>query len=118
MPVLNVQDFPEDLYAGLKECAAREHTSIAQQTIRAVEGMLERGEKRKSGKGSRIISRESPRERKAIIAKRKALFARIQEDARQLPDDAPSVEEIMREVKEEREERDERIFLLSLGIQP
>lgn len=56
--------------------------------------------------------------RASRIEKRKALFARIQEEAPQLPDDAPSAEEIMREAKEEREQRGERIFLLSLGIQP
>ena len=40
MPALQVRDFPATLYDELKECAARNHRSIAQQTIIAVEGML------------------------------------------------------------------------------
>ena len=33
MPALQVRDFPATLYDELKECAARNHRSIAQQTI-------------------------------------------------------------------------------------
>ena len=40
MPALQVRDFPEDLYEKLKEVAAREHRSVAQQTIVAVEAMV------------------------------------------------------------------------------
>lgn len=40
MPALQVRDFPATLYDQLKECAARNHRSIAQQTIIAVEEML------------------------------------------------------------------------------
>lgn len=40
MPALQVRDFPATLYDELKEYAARNHRSIAQQTIIAVEEML------------------------------------------------------------------------------
>lgn len=40
MPALQVRDFPPSLYDELKEYAARNHRSIAQQTIIAVEEML------------------------------------------------------------------------------
>lgn len=40
MPALQVREFPSSLYDELKECAARNHRSIAQQTIIAVEEML------------------------------------------------------------------------------
>lgn len=40
MPALQVRDFPEELYERLKECAASQHRSVAQQTIVAVERML------------------------------------------------------------------------------
>lgn len=33
MPALQVKDFPDDLYAKLKECAARNHRSMSQQTV-------------------------------------------------------------------------------------
>lgn len=40
MPALQVRDFPAGLYEELKECAALNHRSIAQQTVIAVEEML------------------------------------------------------------------------------
>lgn len=40
MPALQVRDFPEELYERLKECAASQHRSVAQQTIIAVERMV------------------------------------------------------------------------------
>lgn len=117
MPALQVRDFPEDLYEGLKEYAAREHRSMAQQTIQAVEEMLAQRGVRKNSKGPRIISYESLRERDAIIAKRKALFERISERAKDLPDDLPPVEEFIRERKEELEERGDRIIALVEGLE-
>lgn len=42
MPALQVRDFPEDLYEQLKEYAALNHRSIAQQTIACVEAELAR----------------------------------------------------------------------------
>lgn len=40
MPALQVRDFPPALYDELKEYAAQNHRSIAQQTVIAVEEML------------------------------------------------------------------------------
>ena len=40
MPALQVRDFPDELYAQLKESATADHRSIAQQTIVAVEHFL------------------------------------------------------------------------------
>ena len=37
MPALQVRDFPEDLYEKLRAAAARNHRSIAQQTIAWIE---------------------------------------------------------------------------------
>ena len=44
MPLLQVRDCPEDLYLELKDRAAREHRSIGQQTIVALESYLERAD--------------------------------------------------------------------------
>lgn len=41
MPALQVRDFPDDLYEKLKEYAQCNHRSVAQQTIVAVEHMLQ-----------------------------------------------------------------------------
>lgn len=46
MPALQVRDFPDDLYARLKESAAKNHRSIAQQTIACVEAQLDQEEGR------------------------------------------------------------------------
>lgn len=43
MPALQVRDFPPDLYEELKQCAEREHRSMAQQTVVAVEAYLRGG---------------------------------------------------------------------------
>lgn len=42
MPALQVRDLPEEMYVDLKACAARNHRSIAQQTIAFIEDGLER----------------------------------------------------------------------------
>lgn len=42
MPALQVRDFPDDLYEELREYAASNHRSIAQQTIACVENELRR----------------------------------------------------------------------------
>ncbi|WP_449316228.1 ribbon-helix-helix domain-containing protein, partial [Rubneribacter sp.] len=40
MPALQVREFPDELYDELKEYAASQHRSMAQQVIVAVEQML------------------------------------------------------------------------------
>ena len=40
MPALQVRDFPEELYEELRLCAQREHRSIAQQAVVAVQKYL------------------------------------------------------------------------------
>lgn len=59
MPALQVRDFPATLYDELKECAARNHRSIAQQTIIAVEGMLNEAPARSSACAERGLSQDS-----------------------------------------------------------
>lgn len=117
MPALQVRDFPDDLYVGLKEYAAQQHRSIAQQTICAVEEMLTRQEERANGKAARIISFESLREKDARIAKRRALYERIQEHARKLPENLPRPEDIMRESRDELEKRAKEIIARAEGIE-
>ena len=59
MPALQVRDFPATLYDELKECAARNHRSIAQQTIIAVEEMLSEASAPSSARAGRGLSRDS-----------------------------------------------------------
>lgn len=122
MPALQVRDFPDELYEQLKECAARNHRSIAQQTIAYVEqGMSRegterefqviRGGKHASGEKPRSIyvpRRDSEEERAARIAKRKAAF----EDIKKLPWNGPLPvgDEIVEMIRESREERTNQIL--------
>lgn len=48
MPALQVRDFPDELYERLKVAAARDHRSIAQQTIALVEEGIRRAETREA----------------------------------------------------------------------
>ena len=59
MPALQVRDFPATLYDELKECAARNHRSIAQQTIIAVEEMLSEASAPSSARAGRGLSQDS-----------------------------------------------------------
>lgn len=49
MPALQVRDFPPELYEKLRESAARDHRSIAQQTIVAVNAYLDDDAMRREG---------------------------------------------------------------------
>ena len=59
MPALQVRDFPAALYDELKECAARNHRSIAQQTIIAVEEMLSEASAPSCARAGRGLSQDS-----------------------------------------------------------
>ena len=104
MPALQVRDFPEDLYEKLKVLAAREHRSVAQQTIVAVEAMVS---------GECVHAKEEPRrslyldfdteaKRAARIKKRQELFESAKANPLVLPPDAPSPVDVIREAREER----------------
>lgn len=90
MPALQVRDFPDDLYQEFAACAKREHRSIAQQTIvaaetylRLVEGGVDVTPKPPvpvSSKPLYWFDDATEEELQARIAKREAIFARI--DAR------------------------------------
>lgn len=112
MPALQVRDFPDDLYEQLKAYAARQHRSVAQQTIVAVEEMLERQNTSHSCDGEQLYRAMRPRldfdteeQRAARIEKRKKLFARMDEITWKKP--KPTADEIVAMVREGREERDQ-----------
>ena len=132
MPALQVRDFPEELYDQLKALAARNHRSIAQQTVACVEQMIlqENAEENARERGFRVVaggrrggartadSIYAPRfdteaERAARLEKRKALFKEMEKLPWKGP--RPSEDEIVRIIREGREER-ERTILESLGF--
>ena len=121
MPALQVRDFPDELYEQLKAYAASQHRSVAQQTIVAVEQMLEAADAQHYWDGrelhrlerrSRDLDYDTEAERAARIEKRKALFAEIAKNKANYPDDMPSAVEM---VHEGRRERDRQISD-SLGL--
>lgn len=131
MPALQVRDFPDGLYAQLKECADREHRSIAQQTIVAVEEMLRaRAVAAEQREGSAVpvgaeaqdalverlayavasrtrtpsyLDFSTEAERQARIQKRKEIFARIDRMNAERTTPPPSTEQIVQWVREDRD---------------
>lgn len=116
MPALQVRDFPEELYRQLKACADREHRSITQQTIVAVEDMVnQRGGRQRSADAyqPRILSDGDRVER---IEKRRRIF-----DALDAADEIRSAdvddERIVDAIRAARDGRADGI-LMAAGIVP
>ena len=111
MPALQVKDFPDDLYAELKECAANEDRSISQQTLHIlrqylkayrqlggrVEWAVAPREQPPVGRDARMQAAEAERQQR--IERRKKVFEHIQSLPRQM-----------------REERDDQIVPELAGI--
>ena len=104
MPALQVRDFPEDLYEKLKEVAAREHRSVAQQTIVAVEAMVsgEYARAEEEPRRSLYLDFDTEAKRAARIKKRQELIESARAHPLVLSSDAPSPVDVVREVREER----------------
>ena len=113
MPALQVRDFPDELYEQLKAYAANQHRSVAQQTIVAVEQMLEAADAQHYWDGRelhrlerrpRYLDFDTEAERAARIEKRKKLFAEIEKLPKvEVPADFPDTVELIRQGREERD---------------
>lgn len=124
MPALQVREFPDDIYEELKAAAAREHRSIAQQTIICVERFLREASARErkienEGCWHRVTPHspyqqdESLQKREARIAKRQEIFRRIDTLPKlDLPNGALGPVDIIQGM---REERDTQILGTSLN---
>lgn len=121
MPALQVREFPEGLYAKLKDLAALQHRSVAQQTIVAVEQMVDACELDVQNQQAKRrvhavptqcsyepIGNEPDIERENRIEKRKKLFAEF--DAVEWIGPKPSADEMVQMVHEGRDERDARVL--------
>jgi len=96
MVALQVRDFPPELYEELRACAQREHRSIAQQTIVAVQYYLVH-------QNERIESAQRTPAHIDRIERRKRIFERI--DALPTfkdPEGFPTPEQIVREMRDSR----------------
>ncbi len=114
MPALQVRDLPEDLYEDLKACAESEHRSIAQQTIVAIEEMLQNRKDpgRKSVFTAPIIQFETQAEKEERLRRRQEVFKKMEELPWRGP--VPTSDDIIKTIHEGREERTNRI-LASIG---
>lgn len=119
MPALQVRDFPEDLYEKLKVLAAREHRSVAQQTIVAVEAMVSGETKAAESDACHhqalYLDFDTEAKRAARIKKRQELFERSKEHPLSLPPDAPSPVEVVRQGREERGEHLGKVLMEFMG---
>ena len=118
MPALQVKEFPPDLYEDLKACAAAEDRSISQQTVRILRGYL-RAYRQLGGRADWTVvpvdrselqkpslRQTAEEERLARNEHRKKVFERIEAlPAFEVPDDFPSVAEIIRQMREERDDQ-------------
>lgn len=139
MPALQVRDFPDDLYAELKSCAAEEDRSISQQTVHILREYL-KAYKRLAGRSDWMVipktevqtsvlgggahsfpKRESyycdtatEAERQARIERRRKIFEEIEQDPSfDLPEEYSDIAQMIRDM---REERDEQIFAALGGM--
>lgn len=107
MPALQIRDLPDALYEGLKARAKAEHRSLAQEATVAIERhltVIDGGRPMDIQPQPRSIYNLSDDEgREERIAKRKTLFAKINSEPKvEIPDDFPSPEEIIRELRDSR----------------
>lgn len=105
MPALQVRDFPEELYEELRVYAAKNHRSMAQQTIAAVEQQIhdvQLSHDIARGRDS-LFYVETPQEQEERMLKRQAILARAAKRAKERDKSLPSPVTILAECRAERE---------------
>lgn len=104
MPALQVRDFPEDTYQRLKAYAASQHRSIAQQTIVAVNRMLDEADAAEHPDLKIVKAERKAETAEERIARRRALFESFRQTKpnKNLPDPVA----ILRECRDELDIRD------------
>ena len=138
MPALQVRDFPQDLYDELRDYAALNHRSIAQQTIACVENEIRRSKAmnqqdsisdytdipipptvREGAARARSVDAygwtgafrtETEEEREARRAKWQELRARFADLAERWNGPVPTSEGVAQMVRDGRDERTDRIM--------
>lgn len=117
MPALQVRDLPQDLYDDLQIRATKEHRSMAQQTIVALEDHLrEKPRKRVAfAKPDYPWSDGTPEEMRERAERKRALFEQIDELNRRQVGPGTTSEEIVQMIRDMREERDDQIMRAIAG---
>lgn len=109
MAYLQVRDFPEELHEQLRLIAKKEHRSVSQQTIVAIEQYVNKAfeKARPINVFSTGVPRNSSNEN--YLERRKKVFERIAQTPK--PDLGLTQESIVATIHEGRAERDARIGL-------
>lgn len=109
MAVLEVCDFPPELYEKLKACAEREHRSVEQQTVVAVEAYVHRGRVNNAVNPGFTCSMCGPQPDcsngdSTRTERRRRVLERIKQMSKvEVPGDYPDDAEILRQCREERD---------------
>ena len=106
MPALQVRDLPQSLYDELQQRAMREHRSMAQQTIVALEDHLRGGSRQAVPEClSPEWSDGDERARRERIERKRELLERIHERAassNRSPGEVADVAQLVRDMRDER----------------
>ncbi|MBQ9043773.1 MAG: argininosuccinate lyase [Eggerthellaceae bacterium] len=141
MPALQVRDFPDDLYERLKAAAAKNHRSIAQQTVAFVEAQLNQEDAksaailapdfsvpfvtpnvREASARARDVGafdwlRDFEEEPEEVIEARRKKRRQLREQAKELSKawigPKPTADQIAEMIREEREARTDRIMQIA-----
>lgn len=105
MPALQVRDFPSPLYEDLREYAAANHRSMAQQTIEAVHQMIQGASSSSSQAFLPASKMESAVEIQVRMAKREGVLQRAAKRRSQREKKLPSPAEMLAEARTERDEQ-------------
>lgn len=105
MPALQVREFPAETYELLKDYSAAHHRSMAQQTIVAVEEMLQRGLRLQAQPEEWQPVQGNVQEPSQRLARREAILCRA--DERRASMRIPDPPQLLHE---ERASRDERLL--------
>lgn len=104
MPALQVKDCPQETYEALKACAAAENRSISQQMLTIIQTYLSGSFDGQAGlRGGTRREANPEAERLARIQRRQRLFDSYDSRPKaEWPSSLPAVEDLVREMREER----------------
>ncbi len=111
MPALQVRDFPEDLYAKLRNCAAQQDRSISQQTVHILREYLDSYKRYEPEVDndrsffSATRQKHNAMQRQDYAAKRREIFERIDSISKAKIPDAHEPSKLIRDAREERSKR-------------
>ena len=131
MPALQVREFPAGLYEELREFAAANHRSMAQQTVYAVDAMIHGASQGQPGvggvdgvggvgsagtaRGDAALPWWGAAKREERIARKQAILERAKDWRSRQGASVPEPMEFLEEARTERERRSDELVELVIG---